>query len=130
MPDLSITVCGREFPISCGEGEEQILLAAAALLDAEARALLKSDERLTELRILLMAGLVLADRTNGLQRDLRLERERVRELETAVGGSYEARPAVAQAALDSLSDLADRAEAVAATAEEKASSKVLIRTPE
>ena len=76
MPDLSVTVCGREFPISCGEGEEEQLLAAAALLDSESRALLKKDERLTEQKMLLMAGLILADRTTGLQRDLRIERQR------------------------------------------------------
>ncbi len=121
MPDLSVTVCGREFPISCGEGEEEQLLAAAALLDSESRALLKKDERLTEQRMLLMAGLVLADRATGLQRDLRIERQRVRELEREVGGPKEARPAVTQAALDNLSEIAARAEVLATMVEEKAS---------
>ncbi len=121
MPDLSVTVCGREFPISCGEGEEEQLLAAAALLDSESRALLKKDERLTEQKMLLMAGLILADRTTGLQRDLRIERQRVRELEREVGGPKEARPAVTQAALDSLSEIAARAEVLATMVEEKAS---------
>lgn len=125
MPDLSIDVCGREFRISCGEGEEQHLLAAAALLDTESKALLKRDERLTEQKMLLMAGLVLADRTTGLQRDLRFEREKVKQLEKEVAECKEARvpaSAVSQSILDSLSKAAERAEVLAVKAEEKAAS--------
>ncbi len=125
MPDLSITVCGREFTISCGEGEEQHLQAAAALLDAEACALVKQDGRLTELRMLLLAGLVLADRSAGLQRDLRIERERVRELEKLSVSPRDMRmpePAAPEAVVESLSEIAAQAESLANIAEEKASS--------
>jgi len=118
MPDIPITVCGREFIISCGEGEEQHLLSAAALLDAESKALLNQDERLTEQRMLLMAGLMLADRTTGLQRDLHLEKERVSELQKSVsdsGGS--SGPAASRDVMGRLSEMVARAEALANEAE-------------
>ncbi len=124
MPDLSITICGREFPISCGEGEEQTLLEAAALLDAESKALLKQDERLTEQKMLLMAGLVLADRTSGLQRDLRIEKEKATELEKVISSIGEVRalaPSIPETTVENLSEIASRAEVLATMVEEMAS---------
>ncbi|MCY3996201.1 MAG: cell division protein ZapA [Rhodobacter sp.] len=122
MPDISITVCGREFIISCGEGEEQHLLSAAALLDAESKALLSQDERLTEQRMLLMAGLMLADRNTGLQRDLSLEKERVSELQRSVSEFRDAAgpasgPTVSPDVVERLSEMVARAEALAREAE-------------
>ncbi len=118
MPDIPITVCGREFIISCGDGEEQHLLSAAALLDAESKALLNQDERLTEQRMLLMAGLMLADRTTGLQRDLHLEKERVSELQKSVPDPEDASgPMVSRDAMERLSEIVVRAEALAKEAE-------------
>ncbi len=118
MPDIPITVCGREFIISCGDGEEQHLLSAAALLDAESKALLNQDERLTEQRMLLMAGLMLADRTTGLQRDLHLEKERVSELQKSVPDPEDASgPTVSRDAMERLSEIVVRAEALAKEAE-------------
>ena len=125
MPDVTITVLGREFPITCGEGEEQSLLAAAALLESESRALMKEDQRLTELKTLLMAGLVLADRTEGLERDLRAERDKAVELEKVIASLREERmpaPAVPEGVLENLSELAARSEVLATMAEEKAAS--------
>ena len=45
------------------EGEESYLKTAAAMLDQEAQKLESSGARITESRMLLMAGLLLADRT-------------------------------------------------------------------
>ena len=61
MPELTITIGGRAFPVACQEGEEHFLRAAAALLDAEAQPLVAQMGRLPESRLLLMAGLMLAD---------------------------------------------------------------------
>ena len=47
----------------CQEGEESYLKTAAAMLDQEAQKLESSGARITESRMLLMAGLLLADRT-------------------------------------------------------------------
>ena len=63
MPELEIIIGGRSFFVSCRTGEEHFLNAAAKMLDTEAQPILTQLGRLPEARMLLMAGLMLADRT-------------------------------------------------------------------
>lgn len=67
MPEVEISIGGRVFDVACQEGEEHFLRAAAKLLDNEASALSQQMGRLSEARLLLMAGLMLADKMSGLQ---------------------------------------------------------------
>ena len=70
MPEVDISIGGRTFAVACQEGEESYLLSAAKLLDNEASALSDQIGRLSESRLLLMAGLMLADKTSGVQDQL------------------------------------------------------------
>ena len=63
MSQVTIEIGGRSFDVVCQEGEESYLKTAAAMLDQEAQKLESSGARITESRMLLMAGLLLADRT-------------------------------------------------------------------
>ena len=83
MPQVEIAIAGRTFEVSCQEGEEHFLHSAAAMLDVEATHLADQIGRLPEARMLLMAGLMLADKTAGLE-------DKVRELEaeTAEARAY------------------------------------------
>ena len=63
MPEVTIHIGGRGFDVSCQEGEEQFLQAAAQMLDDEAQVLSDQIGRMPESRMLLMAGLMLADKT-------------------------------------------------------------------
>ncbi len=72
MPEIEISIGGRVFGVACQEGEEHYLQAAAQQLDNEASVLVKQMGRLSESRLLLMAGLMLADRSGG-HRDLQPE---------------------------------------------------------
>ena len=122
MPDLEITVGGRPFLVSCQPGEEHFLRAAAAMLDAEAQPLIASMGRLPEAKLLLMSGLMLADRTAAVEDEIRQLKGRLAEME--------ARPApaaqkvevavVPPQVLETLAEIAARAEAMAARVEEKA----------
>ncbi|WP_172330392.1 cell division protein ZapA [Mangrovicoccus sp. HB161399] len=67
MPEVTINIGGRGFDVACQEGEQPFLEAAARLLDAEAQILAEQIGRMPELRMLLMAGLMLADKTAGLE---------------------------------------------------------------
>ncbi len=67
MPEVEIMIGGRAFEVACQEGEEHYLQAAARMLDQEAGTLTSQIGRLPEARMLLMAGLMLADRTAGLE---------------------------------------------------------------
>ena len=62
MPEVEVEIGGRKFTVACQAGEEAYLLSAASALDSEASTISDQLGRLSESRILLMAGLMLADK--------------------------------------------------------------------
>ena len=62
MPEVEVEIGGRRFTVACQAGEEAYLLSAASALDSEASTISDQLGRLSESRILLMAGLMLADK--------------------------------------------------------------------
>lgn len=123
MAEQTITIGGKEFQVACNEGEEHFLEAAARMLDAEAQVLLSQIGRMPEVRMLLMAGLMLADRTAAIEDQLRETREQLATREAELAGRP-ARPAPAevpvipQAVREDMAELAARAEALADQLEE------------
>ena len=71
MPEISVEIGGREFKVACGAGEELHLRTAAGLLDGESKKVSAAAGQLPESRMLLMSGLMLADKTAGLEDKLR-----------------------------------------------------------
>ncbi len=71
MPQVEISIGGRNFEVACQVGEETFLRSAAGMLDAEAQTLSTQIGRMPESRMLLMAGLLLADKTAALEDRLR-----------------------------------------------------------
>ena len=131
MPEVEITIGGRSFEVACQEGEEQYLQAAARMLDAEASVLVDQIGRVPEARMLLMAGLMLADKTAGLEDRLREAEDRAAGMEDQIRALRDAPapepqrvevPVLPEGVTDSLADLAARAEALADEIEEKAAS--------
>ena len=84
MPEVRITIGGREFDVACQAGEEHFLRSAALMLDAEATALMGQIGRIPEMRMLLMSGLMLADKTAALEDQVRAAEERAVIAERAV----------------------------------------------
>lgn len=62
MAQFTIHIAGRSFDLVCQDGQEPHLEAAAAILDQEAQKIDAGDQRITENQMLLMAGLLLANR--------------------------------------------------------------------
>ena len=122
MPDLEITVGGRPFLVSCQPGEEHFLRAAAAMLDAEAQPMIASMGRLPEAKMLLMAGLMLADKTAAVEDELRQAKARLAELEArpAPEAQRVEVPVIPPQVVETMAEIAARAEALAARVEEKA----------
>jgi cell division protein ZapA len=117
MPDLEVTIGGRPFQVSCQPGEEHFLRSAAGMLDAEAAPLIAQMGRLPEAKMLLMAGLLLADKTAALEDDLRSARARVAELEARPVATRDVAVMPPQV-VEVLAEIAARAESVAARVEE------------
>ena len=87
------------------------------MLNAEAEALQTQLGRLPETRMLLMAGLMLADRTAAVEDELRSLKARLGE--TAAPERVEV-PVLPQGVIEMLAEMAARAEAMAAQVEERA----------
>ncbi|TAG11943.1 MAG: cell division protein ZapA [Rhodobacterales bacterium] len=118
MPDLEVMIGGRGFQVSCQPGEEHFLRSAAALLDAEATPLIAQMGRLPDAKMLLMAGLMLADKTAAVEDELRSLRARVAELEARPVATRDVAVIPPQVS-ETLAEIAARAEAMAARVEEQ-----------
>jgi len=118
MPEVEIQIGGRSFQVACQEGEEKFLQSAASLLDNEATALANTVGRLPETRMLLMAGLMLADKTAGLEEDLR-QAQAANEA-SAPPKTIEV-PVIPSDVTEAFSEIADRAEALVAEMEKTVS---------
>lgn len=123
MAEVKVSIGGRDFEVACRDGEEHFLLSAAELLNNEASALNEALGRMPENRMLLMAGLMLADKTASLEDKLKSgqpvdtgegnQRKRIKKLEKQLGE--------AQAAL--ADSKAQMSETEAALEEQKAAVK-------
>lgn len=128
MPEVTITIAGRDFVVACQDGEEPYLKTAAKMLDNEAKIMMEQVGRLPEGRMLLMAGLMLADRTVGLEDSQRELKDRVASLEQELE-ELKSAPApepervevavIPDSVTDTLAEIAARAEALADSLEER-----------
>nr|WP_170616863.1 cell division protein ZapA [uncultured Ruegeria sp.] len=128
MPEVTIHIGGRGFDVSCQEGEEQFLQAAAQMLDDEAQVLSDQIGRMPESRMLLMAGLMLADKTAGTEEKVKSLEAKLAEFQAELETLRNAPPpepervevaVVPPSVTDTLGELAARAEALASMLEEK-----------
>ncbi|MCV2875339.1 cell division protein ZapA [Rhodobacteraceae bacterium XHP0102] len=137
MPDVTITIGGRNFPVACQEGEEAFLKAAAQMLDTEAAVVMGQIGRLPAERMLLMAGLLLADKTlaktdqldaaetkiKAMEETLAKAEDLLRKSQAKIAELEAAKPPAEVAVIpaqvvDGLAELAARAEALAERIEE------------
>src|SRR5258708_5734677 len=102
MPEIAITVNGRNYRVTCGPGEEERLHALARGLDQRVETLVRSVGQAGESQLLLVAALLMADELDETHTEL----ERLRadpEPQNGAGDSVAA----------SLDALAERIEAIA-----------------
>lgn len=128
MPEVTITIGGRQFEVACQAGEEQYLHTAAKMLDDEAQVLSDQVGRMPEARMLLMAGLLLADKTASMEDQVAATKEQLAERDAEIQRlrSQTVEPERVEVAVipdsvtDTLAEIAARTEALAAAVEEKA----------
>ncbi|MCM2562155.1 cell division protein ZapA [Lutimaribacter sp. EGI FJ00015] len=129
MPEVEIRIGGRAFEVSCQEGEEHYLMAAAAMLDTEAATLSQQIGRLPEARMLLMAGLMLADKTAGVEDKLREAEARMADMQAEIERLKSAPapeperievPVIPPQITETMAELAARAESLADRLDENA----------
>lgn len=89
MPEVEVEIGARVFSVACQDGEEPYLKSAAKMLDTEATVVLGQIGRMPPERMLLMAGLMLADKTAALEDDLRELQERIATQDRALRSAEE-----------------------------------------
>ena len=89
MPTVIVRVNDRPYNMVCDEGEEDHLSELAALLENEVTKLKKSFGQVGDSRLLLMAGLVVADKLDEALR-------RIETLESEIEGLKDARSAAVE----------------------------------
>ena len=61
MPQVSITINGRAYPVACDEGEEDRIRELARIIDSKVAGFARQVGQAGEARLLVLAALVLAD---------------------------------------------------------------------
>ena len=82
MPEVTIKIGQCPYTVNCPAGEEPQLQMARAALDAEASTLLAQVGRVPEAQMLLMSGLMLADRTLALEEQLKAAEAALKQSKT------------------------------------------------
>jgi cell division protein ZapA len=107
MAVVDVTVNGRHYQVACDDGQEPHLLELARLIDGRISELARDMGQVGDARLILMAGLLIAD-------ELADAKEEVRTLKEALDT---ARRAGAESAQESLDSVAKRIERIAARLE-------------
>ena len=107
MGEVVVKVNGRDYPLSCTDGEEPRIRRLAQYVDGKVGEFAKGLGQAGELRLLLLAALVIADELSDAGEALQHERNR------------SPAPAIATAdiAVSEINGLAERIEAIAAAIE-------------
>ena len=71
MPQVVVEINGRSYTLQCGDGQEEHLRRLARMVDDEVTAIRETAGPLGDIRLLIMASLVLADRIHELREQLR-----------------------------------------------------------
>jgi cell division protein ZapA len=104
MGQVVVKVNGREFPLTCADGQEARIRRLAQYVDAKVGEFTKTVGQVGEARLILLAALVIADELSDANEALRQERSR-----QSAGGGDPGAPGAASG----IRSLAERIESVA-----------------
>ena len=111
MGQIVVKVNGRDFPLSCADGQEPRTRRLAQYVDAKVNEFLKTIGQVGEARLLLLAAMVIADELSDANEALQQERSRTRGSGGSGGGE------ASEAAVSGIRGMAERIESIAARME-------------
>lgn len=100
MAQISVTIDGKQFRMACEDGQEAHLLSLAADVDGRIKSMRQSFGDIGDLRLAVMAGLMLADEVSE-------ERRKAEAAAEAVAASREAVRNASQLGSERESDIAE-----------------------
>ena len=69
MAEVDITINGRSYRISCKDGEEERIKSLATLINSQVKKLSEKIGQLGEARMILLASLVLLDKSDEVEQE-------------------------------------------------------------
>ncbi len=89
MPQIRVSILGRNYAVACGEGEEERLRQLAAYLQSRLGTLTpeqgKAAGKLSETHLVVLAGLMTADELFETREEVQKLKRAVKDAEEAVG---------------------------------------------
>src|SRR5438874_7043846 len=110
MGEVVVKINGRDFLLTCADGQESRTRRLAQYVDAKIAEFAKNLGQIGEARLILLAALVIADELSDANEALQQERSRTR-----AAGNPESE--AAEAAASGIRDIAERIESIAARIE-------------
>jgi cell division protein ZapA len=83
MSNVIVNIAGRPYTMQCPDGEEDHLKELAKLLDGEVTRIRQNVGAIGDIRLLVMAGLMVADRLSEATRKLAASEEQAQALKDA-----------------------------------------------
>ncbi len=114
MPLVNVLVNGRAYTVACDEGEEEHLRELGQYLDKRVRELSATVGQVADSRLLLMAGLVIADELSDAMVKLDERNKELTAIKSAQALTAESLANEDDRAADALEFAASRLEAIAA----------------
>ena len=84
MSEVEVSVGGRKYYVACNPGEETDVLEASVELNKEANNLIKNIGKVSDSKLLLMAGIMISGRLKSLEKDLKLKSGEFLELKDEI----------------------------------------------
>jgi cell division protein ZapA len=113
MSHVSVTIAGRAYRMACDEGQEEHLLGLGRSLDARIDELRAAFGEIGDMRLSVMAGIMVADELAEAHRKAKILEEELADLRTTHDGAL-SRAAQAEArVVEAVTEAAARIERVA-----------------
>ena len=110
MAHVQVTIAGRAYRMACGDGEERHLEGLAASFDARIQEMRVTFGEIGDMRLHVMAALMLADDLDETKRRLETLESEVAALKAAAAGDRERADRAEQHMAATLTDAAERVE--------------------
>lgn len=117
MGQVNVSINDRSYSVACGDGEEEHLRELARYLDGHVGELAKSVGQVGDARLLLLAGLLVADEYADALKRVEILKAEVKTLKDAQASDMGREEAVEQKLTTFMSDAASRLEKMANTLE-------------
>ena len=110
MAHVQVTIAGRAYRMACGDGEEKHLEGLAASFDSRIQEMRAAFGEIGDMRLHVMAALMLADDLDETKRRLEALESEVATLKAAAAADRERADKTEQRMAETLADAAERVE--------------------